>query len=94
MYMLHGLLGFKEEFEQHGQVIADGTGHVVTAFDARNHGSSSHTQRISYPLMAHDLANHMEKHNVKEAILVAHSMGAGSAMCLALQQVIFLHCLI
>ncbi|GAV03203.1 hypothetical protein RvY_13662 [Ramazzottius varieornatus] len=86
VYLMHGLLGFKEEFEQYGQAIADGTGHLVTALDATNHGGSSHTDEISYPSMADDLASYMGEQDVKEAIVVAHSMGAGAAMYLALHQ--------
>lgn len=63
---MHGLLGFKEEFEQHGRAIADSTGHLVTALDARNHGGSSHTDEISYPSMADDLTSYMDEQDVKK----------------------------
>ncbi|OWA51365.1 putative Protein ABHD11 [Hypsibius exemplaris] len=86
VYMMHGLLGYKEEFAAFGQTIADRTGHAVTAFDARNHGESEHIDGMNYISTGDDMAHYMEANGTKEAIFVAHSMGAGSAISLALRR--------
>lgn len=87
MYLTHGLLGYKEEFDPFGQEIANQTKHQVFAFDARNHGESEHVDRMDYLSLGDDLAGFMEENGVKEAILVGHSMGAGANLLLALRKV-------
>ncbi|XP_055346810.1 protein ABHD11-like [Paramacrobiotus metropolitanus] len=86
VYLTHGLLGYKEEFDPLAQEIANRTGHVVTALDARNHGESQHADRIDYIALADDLTHYLREQRVDEAIFVGHSMGAGGLLALTFRK--------
>jgi pimeloyl-ACP methyl ester carboxylesterase len=55
-------------------------GYEVHLLDQRNHGRSFHSDAFSYKIMAEDLKNYCEAHNLKEIILLGHSMGGKVAM--------------
>jgi pimeloyl-ACP methyl ester carboxylesterase len=59
--------------------------HRVFAFDLRNHGSSPHTDTMSYPEMADDVRETIESLGVGPVALVGHSMGGKTAMLTALR---------
>jgi pimeloyl-ACP methyl ester carboxylesterase len=54
--------------------------------DLRNHGSSPHTPRHTYPLLAADLSAFITNHRLKTPTLIGHSMGAKAVMTLALRE--------
>lgn len=60
-------------------------GYRVYLPDLRNHGRSPHAAEMNYPLMADDLYHYLEQHNIREPLLIGHSMGGKVAMTAALQ---------
>jgi pimeloyl-ACP methyl ester carboxylesterase len=81
--ILHGLFGQSDNWVTVGRRIADQF-HVYVP-DQRNHGQSPHASIHSFPAMADDLAEFIEEHNIKNPILVGHSMGGKVAMTYALE---------
>jgi pimeloyl-ACP methyl ester carboxylesterase len=55
-------------------------GYELHLLDQRNHGRSIHSEAFSYELMAQDLMEYCEHHNLKDIILLGHSMGGKVAM--------------
>lgn len=54
--------------------------------DTRNHGDSSHDPRHDYVALAEDLEQFLRHHQLKEACLIGHSMGAKTVMSVALRK--------
>lgn len=57
----------------------------VYAIDTRNHGESPHDRTHNYNAIADDVEAFLKKHNLKNATLIGHSMGAKTVMTLALR---------
>lgn len=57
----------------------------VYAIDTRNHGESPHEKTHNYNAIADDVEAFLRKHNLKNATLIGHSMGAKTVMTLALR---------
>jgi pimeloyl-ACP methyl ester carboxylesterase len=55
----------------------------VHALDLRNHGKSFHADDFSYEIMVEDVKKHFEFHQLKDVLLLGHSMGGKVAMLLA-----------
>ena len=80
--ILHGFLGMSDNWktlgvrfsEQHYQV------HLV---DQRNHGRSFHSDDFSYELLVEDLKAYCDANNLKNIVLLGHSMGGKTAMLFA-----------
>ncbi|KAI9757857.1 MAG: 28S ribosomal protein S10, mitochondrial [Chaenotheca gracillima] len=53
--------------------------------DLRNHGDSPHDPRHDYTAMAEDVETFIHDHGLKESTLIGHSMGAKTAMTVALR---------
>jgi esterase len=81
--ILHGLFGAGRNWAQ----IARALGHDYRCYlpDARNHGASAWAQSMSYPDMALDVLELMEREQLQQPILIGHSMGGKTAMTLALE---------
>ncbi len=77
--ILHGFLGMSDNWKTLGNRWAE-DGYEVHLLDQRNHGRSFHSDEFSYKVMAEDLKNYCEEHNLKEIILLGHSMGGKVAM--------------
>ena len=77
--ILHGFLGMSDNWKTLGTRWAE-AGYEVHLLDQRNHGRSFHSDEFSYKIMAEDLKNYCEEHNLKEIILLGHSMGGKVAM--------------
>lgn len=77
--ILHGFLGMSDNWKTLGKRFAD-EGFQVHLIDQRNHGRSPHTEEFSYELMAQDIQEYCEKNNLKDIILLGHSMGGKTAM--------------
>lgn len=56
----------------------------VHAIDQRNHGKSFHSGQFHYTVLAQDIVAYMDAHNLKDTIVLGHSMGGKTAMTLAL----------
>ncbi len=81
--ILHGLFGMLDNWQSIGRKLAEH--YMVFLIDQRNHGKSPNLPDISYPLMAQDLAEFMEKHWIHQAHIIGHSMGGKTAMQFALE---------
>ena len=80
--ILHGFLGMSDNWKTLGSQFAE-VGFQVHMLDMRNHGKSFHSDDFSYELMANDVKEYCEFHNVENIILLGHSMGGKAAMLLA-----------
>ncbi|KAI1736172.1 alpha beta hydrolase fold family [Xylaria scruposa] len=83
---MHGLFGSKKNNRSVSKVLARDLKRHVYAIDLRNHGESPHAHRHDYVAMADDVAGFISEHGLKEPTLIGHSMGAKTAMTLALDQ--------
>lgn len=81
---MHGLFGSKKNNRSISKALARDLGRHVYAVDLRNHGESPHDHRHDYTAMAADVAEFVRQHGLKEPTLIGHSMGAKTAMALAL----------
>ncbi|MBL7560873.1 alpha/beta fold hydrolase [Olleya sp. YSTF-M6] len=76
--ILHGFLGMSDNWKTLGNQFAeDFQVHLV---DQRNHGRSFHDNAFYYEALAEDLKHYFDYHNIKDAILLGHSMGGKTAM--------------
>lgn len=57
----------------------------IYAVDLRNHGESTHAKEHNYTALAEDTEAFLKKHNLKDATLIGHSMGAKTVMTVALR---------
>ncbi|KAI2643465.1 alpha beta hydrolase fold family [Xylaria nigripes] len=83
---MHGLFGSKKNNRSVSKVLARDLKRHVYTLDLRNHGESPHVPRHDYMAMADDVAGFISEHGLKEPTLIGHSMGAKTAMALALDQ--------
>lgn len=82
--ILHGLFGSSRNWHPVARSLSETSS--VYALDLRNHGKSPHSDSMTYPAMADDIAEFMACHHISEARFIAHSMGGKAAMWLALTQ--------
>ncbi|KAG6071093.1 hypothetical protein E4U30_008066 [Claviceps sp. LM220 group G6] len=82
---LHGLFGSKKNNRGISKLLARDLGVDVYALDLRNHGESPHDPRHDYHAMAEDVSAFIQDQNLNNATLIGHSMGAKTAMALALR---------
>lgn len=84
LIILHGLFGISDNWVTYGRRIAD-EGFNVIIPDQRNHGMSPHSDVFNYLAMTDDLFQFIEEENIKQPILLGHSMGGKVAMRFALE---------
>ncbi|KAK2602647.1 hypothetical protein N8I77_009162 [Diaporthe amygdali] len=82
---LHGLFGSKKNNRSISKALARDLGRSIYALDLRNHGDSPHAPRHDYTAMAEDVGAFIEEHKIVEPTIIGHSMGAKTAMTLALR---------
>ncbi|KAK6464463.1 Alpha/Beta hydrolase protein [Scheffersomyces coipomensis] len=82
--MLHGFLGSKQNFGTVGNKITKLTHHPAFGVDLRNHGDTPHASPHDYGHLAQDVIRFLSEKNWKDVILMGHSMGAKTAMMVAL----------
>ncbi|KAG9258342.1 Alpha/Beta hydrolase protein [Emericellopsis atlantica] len=82
---MHGLFGSKKNNRAMSKALARDLGRCVYALDLRNHGESPHHKRHDYDAMADDVLHFISEHKLKDSTLIGHSMGAKTAMALALR---------
>ncbi|MFN0159537.1 MAG: alpha/beta fold hydrolase [Bacteroidota bacterium] len=83
LIILHGLLGSLDNWATLAKRLA--AQFHVFAFDARNHGRSSHSDVMNYDVMVEDLRAFMREHGIASAHLLGHSMGGKTAMQFAVE---------
>jgi esterase len=81
--LIHGLFGSLENLNMVAKPLAEH--YRVTSIDTRNHGSSFHSNTMSYQEMADDLLALMDHLNIHKAHILGHSMGGKIAMQFAVQ---------
>jgi pimeloyl-ACP methyl ester carboxylesterase len=81
MIILHGLFGFSDNWQTHAKKFADY--YRVILVDLRNHGHSEWSDEFSYDLMVEDLKELCDDLDLKNILLIGHSMGGKVAMLFA-----------
>ncbi|MCE3226303.1 MAG: alpha/beta hydrolase [Bacteroidetes bacterium] len=79
LVILHGLFGQSDNWNTLAKQFAEKGFHVFT-IDQRNHGLSPHSDTWDYNVMADDLKEFLEDHNLHHAILLGHSMGGKTVL--------------
>ena len=82
LLIAHGLFGSARNFNTLGRRLA--TTRRVVMVDMRNHGASPWDPDNSYPALAGDLAEAVERLCGGKAVMLGHSMGGKAAMTMAL----------
>lgn len=83
LVIIHGFLGSLDNWYSVAKKL--GQDYTVYLLDARNHGLSPHDDEFSYPIMAQDVKEFLEQHNIGKASIIGHSMGGKIAMEFALE---------
>jgi esterase len=81
--ILHGVFGSSDNWFTTSKMIAD-AGFSVYTPDVRNHGQSPRSEAFSYDLMAADLAQFIDDHQLEKPIIIGHSMGGKITMQFAM----------
>jgi esterase len=84
MIILHGLFGQSDNWNSLARQFGE-SGFEVYAVDQRNHGLSPQSEEWDYQTMSDDLHELVLDNNLKNIILIGHSMGGKTAMQYALQ---------
>ncbi|CAL1278449.1 unnamed protein product [Larinioides sclopetarius] len=74
----------KERWRPVQQDLANSTGRIVYAVDARNHGESEKSEVFNFDILSEDLKHFMDVQKIPRASLIGHSMGGLVVMALAL----------
>ncbi|EGW33184.1 uncharacterized protein SPAPADRAFT_71070 [Spathaspora passalidarum NRRL Y-27907] len=88
LIFLHGLFGSKSNTRTVAKQLASRLDRDVYCLDLRNFGNSPHNPRLDYPSLAADVERFIQERKFPEfakPIVVGHSMGAKTAMALALR---------
>lgn len=83
LVLLHGFLGASANLHKMAKSPL-GDYCRVFAVDARNHGRSPEAEPFTYEAMAEDVLAFMDVQGLEQAILMGHSMGAKTAMTVAM----------
>jgi len=81
---LHGFLGMGDNWKTLGTKFGE-LGFEVHLLDQRNHGRSFHSDQFNYELMVGDLKAYLNEHQMKDVILLGHSMGGKIAMLFSVE---------
>lgn len=82
--ILHGFLGMGDNWKTLAKQFSD-EGFQLHLVDQRNHGRSFHHNDFDYEILADDLKNYCDFHDLENIILLGHSMGGKTAMLFAAQ---------
>ncbi|MBA4054262.1 MAG: alpha/beta hydrolase [Marivirga sp.] len=82
LVILHGLFGSSDNWLTQAKLFA--SSYKVYTVDQRNHGQSPHSDAFDYTEMVNDLAEFLEDRQIKNPVLIGHSMGGKTAMNFAL----------
>ena len=78
LIILHGLFGMSDNWNTLGKRFSESFN--VHVLDLRNHGRSPHADEFNYDVMCNDLSQYIEDNNLKDVILVGHSLGGKLVM--------------
>ena len=79
LLILHGFLGMGDNWKTLGNKFSE-AGFQVQLLDLRNHGRSPHSNEMNYEFMANDINEYCSRKNLKNILLLGHSMGGKVAM--------------
>jgi pimeloyl-ACP methyl ester carboxylesterase len=80
--ILHGFLGMGDNWKTLARQFSE-SNFEIHLVDQRNHGRSFHSDDFDYELMADDLKRYCDDNNLKDIVLLGHSMGGKTAMLFA-----------
>ena len=80
--ILHGFLGMGDNWKTLGKQFSE-SNFEVHLVDQRNHGRSFHSDDFDYDVMAEDLKAYCDEKNLRNMVLMGHSMGGKTAMLFA-----------
>ena len=83
LIILHGLFGQSDNWNTLAKQFSE-NGLEVYTVDQRNHGLSPHSDEWNYKVMSEDILELIEDNNLKNVILLGHSMGGKTAMQFAI----------
>jgi esterase len=81
--ILHGLYGSSDNWYSIGRALADQ--YEVFIPDQRNHGNSPHHPNHDYHELSEDLHEFLNRHNIRHALILGHSMGGKTALAFGLK---------
>jgi esterase len=81
--ILHGLFGQMDNWNTLAKKFSE-QGFAVYTIDQRNHGLSPHDDDWNYGVMADDLKDFINEHQIQNPILLGHSMGGKTVMYFSL----------
>ena len=81
LLILHGFLGMSDNWKSLATQFA--TNFEVHTLDLRNHGRSLQSEEFSYEIMAQDIFEYCQVHDLANINIIGHSMGGKVAMLLA-----------
>lgn len=84
LIILHGLFGQSDNWNTLAKRFAE-KGFRVFTIDQRNHGLSPHSDIWNYQVMAEDLKEFIDAHQLQDPILLGHSMGGKTVMFFEMQ---------
>ena len=73
LLIIHGFLGMSDNWKTFGALYAV-EGFQVHLLDLRNHGKSFHSDDFSYEIMAQDVLEYCQAHQLKKVSIIGHSM--------------------
>lgn len=82
LIIIHGFLGMSDNWKSLGSQYA-AEGFQVHMLDLRNHGKSFHSEDFNYTVMANDMLDYCQEHNLSNISIIGHSMGGKVAMLFA-----------
>lgn len=80
--ILHGFFGMGDNWKSLANKFADNN-YEVHLIDQRNHGRSFHSDDFNYQVMAEDVLQYCNAHQLTNVVLLGHSMGGKTAMTFA-----------
>lgn len=84
--LAHGALGNKKNYNTIAKRLSTELQRPVISFDTRNHGSSKHSDEMSFEAMSNDLEQLLDELQREKCILIGHSLGGRTAMYTALHK--------
>lgn len=81
MIILHGLYGASDNWHSIAKTLSKDFDVILP--DLRNHGKSPHSLYMNYELMQNDIYELLENLNIKQTIMIGHSMGGKTAVFFA-----------
>ncbi|HCQ28894.1 MAG TPA: alpha/beta hydrolase [Flavobacteriales bacterium] len=82
LIILHGLFGMLDNWMSLAKRFSEYF--TVYLVDARNHGQSPWSDEFNYKVMAEDLREFIEQHQIENPVVLGHSMGGKTAMQFAM----------